>query len=184
MKITLTKEQITRALEVANSAIARNSSRPCLEMINAVVDGNNMTFTACDGYVIAKYSLILEIDGTECFEFNFQPFQVPQDTESVDFELFANTIEITLNCLKWTQKYIMKKPDKEFIKTAHIFPETDDLLKISLNARYLKNILKPFNDVVTLSFARLGDGINPAMPLTLTSKSESITSLVIWAKEL
>ena len=77
-KITLTNDQLKRVFEVAQSAIAKDATRPVLQYAKATVKGSELTVVACDGWRLSRYKLELKEQEAD-FGFYFKPFALPQD---------------------------------------------------------------------------------------------------------
>ena len=179
-EIKMSSGKLEALFETVKQSLSKYDDRPILKYIKIEVEGNKLSAVAVDGYMLSVFYADVENQDDEKFEFLIQPFYIPKckmDCEVVFNCEEENVVKVTIvePISKNKTYYEFNNGSllpQNFINWKNVLEETDNELKIYVDARKLANLLKPFlkhhdsyNNQVELSFVRKNNGIDSLKPV-------------------
>lgn len=182
-EITLEISVVEQMFKTLKKSLSKDKARPILEWIKCEVKGNKLLAVALDGYMMTTFAVNIKEEFEEEFGFYIQPFYIPRYKNGGTVKFFAdskNEIMVEIKSFTSPNKliYAIKQPGDNFIEWRNVIPETDDELKIFVNARMLVDVLEGFkcspmaNNEICIKFKRHKNGIDCVAPMIVEQNTK------------
>lgn len=141
MKCTLPAvETLRKTIDAIKGAVAKSDERPILQQLELVVNGDKLTITALDGFVMTQRSLDIENgeDGT-CI---VNPAMLLNVIRGAYGFVGLNTQNNKLHVELVTSEHILPLCERQYLNHAKIWPDYDNTCSIYIDATILIKALQ------------------------------------------